>query len=218
MLGYHVGEDCRTRVPVLVGLPADTGEDFLKALGAAAASSGAVALFHAVGVTPEAPTLEAALQGEAAEREVVVTLEALRRTRDRLSTGRDGALAAVALGSPHFSVEEFARLVPLVERWPPSAEVEFIVCTHRVVLARIEAEGWLETLRAAGVRIVVDTCVVVTPILRAVEGSLMTDSGKFAHYTPSNTGLEVVFGSLEECVRSAARGRVWRDPHLWEAR
>jgi predicted aconitase len=218
VLGYHVGADCRTRVPVLIGLPADTGEDFLKALGAAAASSGAVGLFHAVGVTPEAPTLEAALHGEAAEREVDVTLEELKRTRDSLSTGSDGALAAVALGSPHFSVEEFARLVALVDRWPPAPEVEFIVCTHRLVLARIESEGWLERLRAAGVRVVVDTCVVVTPILRSMRGSLMTDSGKFAHYTPSNTGLEVVFGSLEECVRSAAAGRVWRDPNLWEAK
>ncbi|MDH3403682.1 MAG: aconitase X catalytic domain-containing protein [Acidobacteriota bacterium] len=215
VLGYHVGADCRTRVPVIVGLPPATDEDFLKALGAAAASSGAVALFHAVGVTPEAPTLEAALHGEPAEREVTVTLDGLRRTRDRLSTGLDGPLAAVALGSPHFSFEEFARLVPLVERWPPSPAVELVVCTHRLVLSRLEALGWAAALRAAGVRLVADTCVVVTPILRSVEGALMTSSAKFAHYTPSNTGLEVVFGSLEECVRSASLGRVWRDPDLW---
>lgn len=65
-------------------------------------------------------------------------------------------------------------------------------------------------------QIVVDTCVVVTPIVRARKGVLMTNSGKFAHYSPGNIGFEVVFGSLEECVRSAAQGTVWRDQQLWK--
>jgi len=63
---------------------------------------------------------------------------------------------------------------------------------------------------------VVDTCVVVAPIARVREGVLMTNSGKFAHYAPGNIGLQVVFGSLEECLRSAEIGRVWRDKRLWD--
>ena len=69
-VGHIVGLRAGTDVPVIVGLPADTGEDRLKALGAAAASSGAVAMFHAVGITPEAATLDDALGGNAAKREV----------------------------------------------------------------------------------------------------------------------------------------------------
>ena len=65
-------------VPAIAGLPATTSEDDLKALGAAAASSGAVALFHAIGLTPEAPTLEAAFGGEAPERNVRLTADDLR--------------------------------------------------------------------------------------------------------------------------------------------
>ena len=72
-VGHIIGADSGTRVPVIVGLPAGTSEDRLKALGAAAASSGAVAMFHAVGITPEAPTLEDALGGRHAEHEIVVT-------------------------------------------------------------------------------------------------------------------------------------------------
>jgi len=217
VLGYFIGADCASAIPVIQGLLPSTDEDFLKALGAAAASSGAVALFHAVGVTPEAPTSDAAFQGHEPERRVTVTLQALESARDRLSTVPDGRLEAVALGSPHFSWGEFERLMPLVARWPPTSEVDFVVCTNRFTLARLENAGWDAQLREAGVRLVVDTCVVVTPILRALEGSLMTNSGKFAHYTPGNTGLGVIFGSLKECVRSAALGEVWRDPDLWEA-
>ncbi len=123
----------------------------------------------------------------------------------------------VALGSPHFSIYEFAEFLPLAERFPPSPEVETVVCTHRLVHAVLTERGWLERLERLGVQVVVDTCVVVAPLLRSSEGTLMTNSGKFAYYTPPNTGLGVVFGSLTECVRSAHLGRVWRDPGLWES-
>ncbi len=216
VLGYFLGAHSGTKIPVIEGLRPETTEDQLKALGAAAASSGAVALFHAVGVTPEALTLEAALQGRPPEATIDVTLDELRAMRDRLSTAADGPIDVVALGSPHFSPVEFARLMPLLRQHRPHPAVEFIVCTNRLVYAGLQKRGWLAELEAAGAQIVVDTCVVVTPIVRAGRGVLMTNSGKFAHYTPGNIGLQVVYGSLEECVRSAALGRVWRNESLWE--
>ena len=217
VLGYWLGAQTGTKIPVIEGLLPTTTEDQLKALGAAAASSGGVALFHAVGVTPEAPTLDAAFQRRAPEAVVPVALEDLQAALGVLSTAPDGPVDVVALGSPHFSLDEFAQLLPLVEQYPPRREVEFIVCTHRLVLAALQQRGWLARLRAAGVQLVVDTCVVVTPIVRAQSGVLMTNSGKFAHYSPGNIGLQVVFGSLAECVRSAAAGEVWRDAALWTA-
>jgi predicted aconitase/predicted aconitase with swiveling domain len=215
VLGYWLGMQTGTKIPVIDGLLPETTEDQLKALGAAAASSGGVALFHAVGVTPEAPTLDAAFQGRPPEAVVDVTLDDLRGALGVLSTAPDGPIDVVALGSPHFSLDEFARLLPLVEAHPPRPEVEFIVCTHRLALAALQQRGWLARLRAAGVQVIVDTCVVVTPIVRARGGVLMTNSGKFAHYSPGNIGLQVVYGSLAECVRSGAAGRVWRDVGLW---
>ena len=215
VLGYWLGARTGTKIPVIAGLLPETTEDQLKALGAAAASSGGVALFHAVGVTPEAPTLAAAFQGGQPEAVIDVTLDELRSTLGVLSTVPDGPIDVVALGSPHFSLDEFAWLLPLVEQYPPGPGVEFIVCTHRLVLAALQQRGWLARLRAAGVQVIVDTCVVVTPIVRARGGVLMTNSGKFAHYSPGNIGLQVVYGSLEECVRSGAGGQVWRDRGLW---
>ncbi len=215
VLGYWLGARVGTKIPVIEGLPPDTTEDQLKALGAAAASSGGVALFHAIGVTPEAPTRDAAFQGQPPEAVIDVSLDDLKSTLDVLSTAPDGPINVVALGSPHFSLDEFALLLPLVEAHPPRPAVEFIVCTHRLALAALQQRGWLARLRARGVQVIVDTCVVVTPIVRARGGVLMTNSGKFAHYSPGNIGLQVVYGSLEECVRSAAAGEVWRDEALW---
>ncbi len=215
VLGYLIGARSGTKIPVIEGLRLQTTEDQLKALGAAAASSGAVALFHAVGVTPEASTPAHALQGQEPEEIVPVTLADLRATLAHLGTVPDGDIDVVALGSPHFSTEEFAQLMPLLAVHPPHPDVEFIVCTNRLVLAGLQKRGWLGQLHEAGVQVVVDTCVVVTPIVHASKGILMTNSGKFAHYSPGNIGLQVVFGGLEECVRSASLGHVWRDEALW---
>jgi predicted aconitase len=218
VLGTLVGRESGSLVPVVDGLPPDTGEDRLKALGAAAASTGSVALFHAVGVTPEAPTLEAALHGEPPERTVDVTLERLRRTHGSLSTAAEGRLAAVSVGTPHFSVREFERLVQLLGELPPfDPAVAVYASTGRHVLAEIERRAWLPAIEDAGIQLVVDTCTYVTPILRRTDGLVMTNSAKWAYYAPGNLGVDVAFGSLEECLRSAAAGRVWRDAELWSA-
>ncbi len=209
-VGHIIGADSGTLVPVIVGLPAGTSEDRLKALGAAAASSGAVAMFHAVGITPEAPTLEDALGARHAEREVVVTLERLRAARDELTTVEGGSIAAVSVGTPHLSVAEIDALATLVRRQAP--RVPFYANTGRDVLAQSDAVG---ALSDAGVTVVTDTCTYITPILHDIGGPVMTNSAKWAWYAPTNLGFDVVFGSLEECVRSASLGRVWRDPELW---
>jgi predicted aconitase len=213
VLGHLIGGLSGTMVPVIQGLPETTSEDQLKALGAAAASSGAVALFHAVGVTPEAPTVEAAFHGSPPERTVEVTPAGLRRARDDLSTTGDGAITAVSLGTPHFSTSELERLLPLLDDVRP--EVPLYVSTARDTLAEIRDRGLLTAMEAAGVTLVTDTCTYITPILDPGSQTVMTNSGKWAYYAPGNIGVNVVFGSTLECVQSARRGRVWRDPHLW---
>ena len=213
VLGTWLGAAVGERVAVVTGLPASATEDQLKAMGAASASSGAVGLFHIEGVTPEAPDLETALAGRAPETVLTPSARELRRVRDALSTTGANEIDAVALGSPHFSREEFALLEALLPREPFG--VPFYVCTGRGEVQRLEESGRLRRFREAGVDIVADTCVVVTPILPPRGGVLMTNSGKFAHYTPATTGYDVVYGSLEDCVRSAATGRVARDEGLW---
>lgn len=214
-LGHLVGQLAEGAIPVVDGIPAAT-EDQLKAFGAASASSGAVAMFHMVGVTPEAPTLREALGGRAPARTVRVGPAELAAAAATLSSTTTSALGAVSLGTPHFSHAEFGRLVALLAGRPVHPAVECFVSTGRDILARIDAEGWGGVLRASGVRIVTDTCTYLTPILSGRPGAVMTNSAKWAWYAPNNLGYAVVFGSLEECVESAVRGQVWRDASLWE--
>jgi hypothetical protein len=215
VLGHRLGRVAQSRVPVIQGLPLDSNEDQLKAISAAAAASGAVALFHAVGVTPEAPDLETAFQGAAPEEEITVSPGELIEARDSLSTGTSGRLEMVAVGTPHFSFTEFERLVPLMDGRRVHDGTLFYVSTSRYVAALIEKEGWMAILKAAGVRVIVDTCTYFAPAVRGCRGRVMTNSAKWAYYAPGLLAVESVFGTLEECVQSAVRGEVWRDQRLW---
>ena len=215
VLGHRLGRVAQSRVPVIQGLPADSNEDQLKAISAAAAASGAVGLFHGVGVTPEAPDLESAFQGREPESRVDVTPADLIEARDSLSMGGAGRLDMVAIGTPHFSFTEFARLVPLVDGRRVHDGTLFYVSTSRHVHGLIVEEGWMDILDRARVRVIVDTCTYFTPAVRGCRGRVMTNSAKWAYYAPGMLAVESVFGSLEECVESAVRGEVWRDPRLW---
>jgi hypothetical protein len=222
VLGIVLGRRAGTRVAAIDGLPPGIAEERLKALGAAAASSGAVAMFHVVGSTPEAPTLAAALQDRDADEECEVTLAELRAARDGLTTKGAGApgsaIGAVSLGTPHASLAELREIAEALDGERIVDGVELLISTARDTLAAAETEGTAERLRRAGAELLVDTCSYLGPVLRPSPLPVMTDSGKWAYYAPGNIGARVVFGSRTECLRSAVTGRVWRDPALWGER
>jgi predicted aconitase len=184
-------------------------EDDLKALGAAAACTGAVGLFHVIGLTPEAPTREAAFGYVPPVETITLTTAMLEKARSTLSTvsfAANDPIDAVAIGSPHLSPEELRCLAAALGN--RTCRVPLYACTSRSSLAAVAPEGIVQRLEASGVSLIADTCIVVTPILPEGKGVLVTNSGKFAHYTPANTGYDVIFASLQECVDSAVAGRL----------
>ena len=216
VLGALVGSSIGSRVPVLEGFREPPNEDWLKAFGAAAASTGGVGMFHVVGATPEAPSFEAAVGGGSLDGELEVGIEDLRRVRALLTTASGGDLGTISLGTPHYSVGEFERLLGVLDGRTIHPDIDFFVSTGRGIFSELEDRGWAEQLQSAGVTIVTDTCTYVTPILRDRTGVVMTDSAKWAYYAPGNLGVEVVFASLTECAESAIAGFVSFDDTLWD--
>ncbi|HEY6568625.1 MAG TPA: aconitase X catalytic domain-containing protein [Actinomycetota bacterium] len=215
-IGLIVGREAGALVPAVVGLPTapTTSEDHLKAMCAAAASSGSVALIHVIGVTPEAPTLEAAIGEGSVASEVRVGPADLRAARDAWSTvGVGAAIGAVSVGTPHMSVAGFERLASLADG--RRFAVPFYVNTGRDVLRVAEGAGTAAVAMAAGATMVTDTCTYITPVIAHGVGPVVTDSAKWAWYAPSNLGVEVAIASLEECIRSAVEGGLVRDDALW---
>ena len=215
VLGHLIGRIAQDHIPVITGLGVTPSEDQLKALGAAAASSGTVALFHMVGVTPEAPTPEAAFQGRQPSRVVPVTLEMLRAARRELTTAEGDQLDMVVLGSPHFSLAEFKELAQLITGKHRHPGVQFLVTSSRAMTHFADRAGYLQALHEFGGRVTVDSCILATPMLPAEIKTLMTNSGKYAYYAPGLLNTWVTYGSLADCVESAIEGRVVRDEKLW---
>jgi predicted aconitase len=215
VLGNLIGKRSLDKIPVIDGITVQPDEDQLKAFGAAAASSGGVAMFHMTGVTPEAPTLQEAFQGSSPVETFDVSMEALRESRRELTHTDSDQLHMVVLGSPHFSLAEFKRLAPMLEGRRKHPDVKFLVTSSRAMTQLAQRAGFIETLNAFGAQITVDTCILTSPMLPAEIQNLMTNSAKFAYYAPGLLGKKIAFGSLEDCVSSAVLGRIIRDESLW---
>jgi len=215
VLGQFMGSVALERIPVINGMSIVPNEDQLKALGAASASSGAVAMFHMVGVTPEAPTLEAAFQGKQPEKTITVTMDMLREARKALTHTDSEKLDIVVLGSPHFSLAEFKQLAPLVAGKQKHPDVKFLVTSSRAMTQLAKHAGFLDTIQSFGAQLTVDTCILTSPMLPDDMKYLMTNSAKFAYYSPGLLNKKITFGSLKDCVTSAIEGRIIRDETLW---
>lgn len=213
-LGHLIGPLAEDKVAVLDGMPPHVSDDQLKALCAAAASSGAVALLHIVGVTPEAKTLEEAFRGNTPRRVVELTRADLAAALADLSTASEGdPLDLVVLGCPHFSFSEFSQLAELLNGQSAEAfdpRVEFVVISGRASFSLVQRSEIMQVLNAWGVRVTLDTCPFHTPMVGPNVKVLMTNSGKCAYYAPGELGVRVAFGSMADCVRSAIEGRVCR--------
>lgn len=212
LLGHHIGRIAGRRVPVVTGLLPGMTKDDLKAVSTAVAASGGVELWHGVGVTPEAKTIEQVFGGHETR---TFNRDDLIKAQSELSTGRDGPLDMVALGTPHFSASEFRAVVEALDG--RKAKIPFTITTSRFVMDYIASKGWSNILQRAGVDVIGDICSYYAPGINGMKGRAMTNSAKWAYYAPGMLPVEVCFGSLRECVESAIAGEVRRDPKLWAA-
>ncbi|SEI18910.1 aconitase X [Pseudomonas asplenii] len=208
LLGYHIGLLCGSRIPLVLGLERNQPSlDDLKAFGAAFATTSAAPLFHIAGVTPEA--LDPTQVADASLPVKHINLSDLLESWHALNSARTPSVDVVSLGNPHFSLGEFAHLARLCEgRHKHPAVVVAITC-GRAVLEQARAAGHLEAIEGFGATLITDTCwcMVGEPVIPPNARTLMTNSGKYAHYAPGLVGRSVHFASLAECVDSACTAR-----------
>lgn len=209
LLGYLVGLLAGARIPVIGGLEsARPSLDDLKAFGAAFATTSAAPMFHIVGVTPEAPSAQAALAGLPPEREHQLTLDELKNAWHELDSAADPQVDLVALGNPHFSETECHALAQLLQGRQRHPDTAIVLTLGRAVSARAERHGDLAVLSEFGVTLITDTCwcMLEEPVVPLASRVIMTNSGKYAHYAPGLTGRQVHFGSLADCAETACTG------------
>ncbi|MHB8667786.1 MAG: aconitase X catalytic domain-containing protein [Burkholderiales bacterium] len=208
-LGYFVGQKSGDRIPVISGIRYATF-DQLKAFGAAAAASGSVALYHMVGITPEARTLEEAFDARPPAERVAVDRRQIALTMEQMSTGRGGAVDVVGVGCPHASIDQMGRYAALLRGKHVRSGVELWICANTTVEEMARRMGYVDEIERAGAKLMVGTCHNDCPLGAWDFRRLVTDSGKFAYYTPTTVGSECIFASTEACIEAALTGQVHR--------
>lgn len=189
-LGWYIGKQVKNKKPYFTGIK-NANTDQLKSLGAAMAASGAVALYHVEGLTPEADLvdskgLETISFGKKEKKE----------TYEKLNTGKKPDI--VIFGCPHASLREISALADKVSGKKLKKPVW--ICTSRVVKEASERMGYNEIIAKAGGSVVADTCMVVSPIEQMGYKTTGVNSGKAANYLPGFCKQNVCFANIDDLV------------------
>ena len=208
MLGYFVGDVVQERIPVLRGAFQRPDIVRLKHFGAAASSSGGVEMYHIVGVTPEAESVEIAFGPKRPVETFRFGRDEQRRVYDRLNAnGSDTNVDFVMLGCPHAAIEQLREAARLLDGKKVSANCALWIFTSRNVKSQASEEGILPMLASAGAVLLTDTCSAFAQALPAGTKVAALDSAKQAHYLPAILGVQAWFGSTSDCINAAVTGR-----------
>ncbi len=209
-LGYWVGRRTDSKIPVFTGIPKDVTTDQLKMLSAALASSGSVALYHIVGVTPEAADFETAFGGHQPVEVLTFERSGLRESEGLLNKHQNQPVSIVVIGCPHASIQEIESIAKQLDGKKIHDGMELWITAAQPVKAYAERCGFEQTILAAGGRIVTDTCPILSPMGYLAKArnmhALATNSAKLAHYAPGQWGMPTYYGSLEMCIQIAIDG------------
>ena len=209
LLGYHIGALAGSRIPLVRGLEnRQPSLDDLKAFGAAFATTSAASLFHIAGITPEAIDPSQVLDTDKPLPVERILLKDLLLSWRELNSARDSRVDVVSLGNPHFSLSEFAHLARLCLGRHKHPDVVLAMTCGRAVLEQARVAGHVAVIEAFGATLVTDTCwcMLGEPVIPLAAKTLMTNSGKYAHYAPGLVGRKVHFAGLAECVDAACKG------------
>ena len=208
LLGYFIGEQVQDKVPVVRGLTAVPNLSRLKHFGAAAASSGGVEMYHLVGTTPEALTVEQAFGHDRAVQTLHYGEAERRRAYEQLNhTAEDHRVDYVMLGCPHYTIEQIWEAARLLQGRKVHADSALWIFTPRAIKALADRNGYTKTIEDAGGMLLTDSCSAMSRAAPKGTRVVALDSAKQAHYLPAILGVQAWYGSTAECIDAACTGR-----------
>jgi predicted aconitase len=203
---------CRDKRPVFLGVPPKIGMTDLKHLLAVIAVESGLAIMHIVGVTPEAPTLEASLAGHEPLAKFVIGKAELDEAYRLANTTTASDLDFILMGCPHLTTREFRDLAEVLDGKKIHKDVKLIAVTTKMLLKEAEDMGYVDAIRNAGGIVTSDMCIAFAGT--QVTGTIATNSIKavffYAGFDAEGT-RGVRFGSTKDCAKSALSGK-------WEGR
>lgn len=198
-------------VPVFDNFPRMPSSDELKHLGASLASYGSMAMFHMVGVTPEARTRQTAFQGQQPITSMVVTDADIQAVYDAYRYQDTGANIVVFSG-PQLSLFEMKHLAELFEGRQVAPGMAAVVTTNHMVYSDAQRLGYVDTLEKAGLTILQGVCFYILQRLSKIREengwtNLISNSGKLVNTITAHR-FNTVLRRTQDCVDIACTGRL----------
>jgi predicted aconitase len=215
-MGWHIGKMVEDRVPVFTNLPINIPIQNIRAILytfpiTAFAATGAVKIVHMVGITPEAPSLEAAFGGHAQPLDAIsINQRDIDIAYENISTSSDEEVDLVIFGCPQCSIQEMVEIAGILEGRKVHPDIELWICTSNWVKTLSKRMGIFEVIREAGGRVVADIGAADGPHLYLRERGIRivaTNSARASYHMHGLFGLKTLFGSTQECVKTAISGR-----------
>lgn len=198
-IGYILGKKVGVKIPVLSGIPQNCSNYNLKCLGAAAASSGAVSMFHVIGVTPEAKNND---PFNKKEPELILKIDRnnINEAISEISTISEGPVDLITLGCPHLSIEELIKINRLLEGKKIKNGVKFWIYTSRSAYIIAQKMGIVQTIENSGAEFQVGTCSVIAPLHYYGFKIMVTNSAKNANVVPTEHNINVIYTDIHRCI------------------
>lgn len=197
-IGYFIGKNAGSRVPVLAGLPPSVTSDQIKHLGAGAAAAGPVTMIHYPGITPGSRSVQEATGGNRVE-EVEITRSDLGDVEDDLNQ-ISGLPDLVAFGVPHLSVNELGELARMLEGRRVKEGVSMYAYTSSQAFDMAERSGITEAIEEAGARISHSTDAEISPLKALGFRTVLTNSAKLAEIVSSEGEIKLGYASQKEII------------------
>ena len=210
LLGYFAGEVAQLAVPVYnLKIPGTLNLSMLKALNAAGASSGGIQMYHIPGVTPEAASLKAALGRKKPKDVLSYGKRERRKTYDHLNSADEEEVDLINLGCPHYSLEQLRDVARYLQGKKVHENVDLWIWTAHQIKDLADRNGFTDIIVKAGGHLLTDTCPLNANLFPKGTRIVATDAAKQAHYAPAIAGVQVWFGTMEECIDCAVAGK-WK--------
>ncbi len=211
-IGSYIGRTLLDKNPVVVGLPRTLSQDQIRFLISPMPTAGAISLCHLVGITPEAPTVEAALGGKKPEARISVGLKELQSSYEKLTTTTKEDVDLVTFGCPHCSLPQLRDIASLLEGQKVSPRVRLWVATSSHLKNMARQMGYVEIIERAGGLVLTDLCPAPGAPFHLVPGvkTVAINSARGAYFIPGAcSGVDVIFGDTRDCIQAAVTGK-WR--------
>lgn len=212
-MAFHAAAIAEDRIPVWTGIPA-MSEAALKYFTIAHCISGAMALEHVVGVTPEAPTLEEAFGPNKPEKTIIVDKKALDSAYEYMSTAEKSEVDAVVLGCPHLDIHEIKEIAQLLAGKKVYSGLRFWCGTNEHTWQLAQKMGLVDAIEKSGAFVTSNACSGTSnfPMMPDLLGvhTLATNSVTCAVMVPATSGNQVLcyYRNMKDCVNIAVKGRI----------